>query len=53
MKLKPFETANESGAKAAAVQTLRECQATLNCAERLDCGAFTAAFSTPKLINRK
>lgn len=30
--------------KTRAVQTLRDCRASSNCAERLDCGAFTAAF---------
>ena len=36
----------ESGAEATAVQTLRDDQAHLNRAKRLDCGAFTAAFPT-------
>ena len=34
----------ESGAKATAVQTLRDGPAFSNFAKRLDCGAFTAAF---------
>jgi molybdenum cofactor cytidylyltransferase len=36
-----------SGAKAAAVQTLRDCETSPNRAKRLDCGAFTAAFPPP------
>jgi len=35
----------DSGAKATAVQTLRECWMRSSCAKRLDCGAFTAAFA--------
>jgi hypothetical protein len=35
---------SESGAEVTAVQTLCECLAFTNRAERLDCGAFTAAF---------
>jgi len=31
--------------KTRAVQTLRDCRTPSNCAKRLDCGAFTAAFS--------
>src|SRR5437870_3459532 len=31
--------------KTRAVQTLRDCRASSNCAKRLECGAFTAAFS--------
>ena len=38
---------NHGGAKATAVQTLRDCQASMNRAKRLDCGAFTAAFRAP------
>ena len=34
----------ESGAKAAAVQTLCDCGAPSNLAERLDCGDFSTAF---------
>ena len=34
----------KSGAEATAVQTLRDGGAASNFAERLDCGAFTAAF---------
>jgi len=30
--------------KTRAVQTLRDCRASSNCAERLECGAFTTAF---------
>ena len=36
---------SESGAEATAVQTLRVRRALMNLAKRLDCGAFTAAFS--------
>jgi hypothetical protein len=35
----------KSGAKVAAVQTLRAAQRSATCAKRLDCGVFTAAFS--------
>ena len=35
---------NQSGAKATAVQTLRDFLASSNRAKRLDCGAFTAAL---------
>jgi hypothetical protein len=31
--------------KTRAIQTLRDCRTPSNCAKRLDCGAFTAAFS--------
>ena len=31
--------------KTRAVQMLRDCRTPSNCAKRLDCGAFTAAFS--------
>src|SRR2546425_12366152 len=34
----------KSGAKATAVQTLRDCRACPDRAKRLECGAFTAAF---------
>jgi hypothetical protein len=30
--------------KTRAVQTLRDCRTPSNCAKRLECGAFTAAF---------
>jgi hypothetical protein len=30
--------------KTRAVQTLRDCRTPSNCAKRLDCGVFTAAF---------
>ena len=57
MKLKPLGIANESGAEATAVQTLRECHAALNHANRLDCGAFTAAWvatlQTQSVINNR
>jgi len=36
---------SKSGAKATAVQTLRESLVASHCAKRLDCGRFTAAFS--------
>jgi hypothetical protein len=42
-EFRPFH----GGAEAAAVQTLRDCQAPANRAKRLDCGAFTAAFASP------
>ncbi len=37
-------TAMESDGERAAVQTLRDCRASSNLAERLKCGVFTAAF---------
>jgi hypothetical protein len=36
--------ATEGGAEATALQTLRECCASVNLANRLECGAFTATF---------
>ena len=39
-----FQQARQSGAKATAVQTLREHWPSPNRAKRLDCGRFTAAF---------
>jgi len=36
---------SESGAKATAVQTLRDMRTRTNSAKRLDCGAFTADFA--------
>ena len=38
----PARARIESGAKATALQTLRDCRASSNFAKRLDCGAFTA-----------
>ena len=43
----------KSGAKDTAVQTLRECRASANRAERLECGAFTAAFGWGKQFFRQ
>ena len=37
--------AHQSGAEATAVQTLRDELVRPNCAQRLDCGAFTAALA--------
>jgi hypothetical protein len=52
--LKIFWRAGESGAEATAVQTLRDGHAFTNRAERLDCGAFTAAFAcTWRKVNPK
>jgi len=36
----------QSGAEAAALQTLRDCRGAPNFAKRLDCGRFTAAFDS-------
>jgi hypothetical protein len=41
-----FSGADESGAEAAAVQTLREVRAHTASAQRLDCARLTAAFRT-------
>jgi hypothetical protein len=41
-----FHPARQSGAKATAVQTLRAVGSRQAVAKRLDCGRFTAAFST-------
>jgi hypothetical protein len=53
VKLNIYWFANESGAKAPAVQTLRDKHASANRAERLDGGAFTAAFGLPVMKKRK
>jgi len=44
-------TCAKSGAKATAVQTLRDRQAVPRRAKRLECGAFTAAFSIAAFRN--
>jgi hypothetical protein len=53
VRLNPFWLAKNSGAKATAVHTLRDCQTAMNRAKRLDCGVFTAAFGVPALLKRK
>jgi hypothetical protein len=45
-----FLSPSESGAEATAVQTLRVHHAPPDHAERLDCGAFTAAFRATKIV---
>jgi hypothetical protein len=40
----------ESGAKAAALQTLRDCLTSAIRAKRLECGGFSAAFGSPTAI---
>jgi hypothetical protein len=44
--------AGESGAKAIALQTLREVENRVAVAERLDCGAFTAALVRAEVFPR-
>ncbi len=56
MKFKPeifargWFAAAQSGAQARAVQTLRAVPVSSHGAERLDCGAFTAAFQATKRV---
>jgi hypothetical protein len=44
MNMTDSGSTRQSGAKATAVQTLRDGRTSSKCAKRLDCGAFTAAF---------